>query len=565
MSNTKDVRATDTLCDPEEPRESSPEDPLADTSGLLGPEVPPGVDRRHFLIRSAVGGAAAVMVGHAVSLEARTAMAVATLPPQAKGAPPQAKGAASPPPLAADLSVVKKGQGPVLTTVDEFYKVGPGPSSSHTIGPMRITYDFYQRATKLPADKLAKATKLQVNLFGSLSATGKGHGTERAALAGLVGKEPATVDPKFLDSLRDQPDQVFPVKLGDKSIDVSLKDVIYDATKGDFKHPNTMTVKLLAGKEVLLEQEYYSVGGGFIEWKGYTPPKKNPPKYPFRTMKELRTHADNNKTSIAKIMLANETSIAGKSEEEVYAFIDKIINAMVATVKSGLSMPEDDVLPGPIKLHSKAATVYKRAMDDKFQSDRGIGSLSAFALAASEENGRGHLVITAPTGGSAGVMPALVYGLLEVRKLELQKVRDGMLAAAAVGYLCKHHATLSAAEGGCQAEIGVASAMAAALTATAYDAPSLVVENAAESALEHHLGMTCDPVAGYVQVPCIERCAFGAVKAWTAYAVASNEIASRHRVNFDETVMALAQTAKEMNSKYKETSEAGLALSVVLC
>ncbi len=307
------------------------------------------------------------------------------------------------------------------------------------------------------------------------------------------------------------------------------------------------------------------MGGGFIEWKGYTPPKKNPPKYPFRTMKELRTHADSNKTTIAKIMLANETSISGKSEADVYAFVDKIINAMVATVKSGLSMPEDDVLPGPIKLHSKAATVFKRTMDEKFQADRGIGALSAFALAASEENGRGHLVITAPTGGSAGVMPALVYALVEVRKVELQKVRDGMLAAAAVGYLCKHHATLSAAEGGCQAEIGVASAMAAALTATAYDAPSLVVENAAESALEHHLGMTCDPVAGYVQVPCIERCAFGAVKAWTAYAIASNEIASRHRVNFDETVIALAQTAKDMNSKYKETSEAGLAQSVTLC
>jgi L-serine dehydratase len=430
---------------------------------------------------------------------------------------------------------------------------------------MRITYDFYQRAAKLPADKLAQATALKVHLFGSLSATGKGHGTERAALAGLVGKEPATVDPLFLDSLRDKPDQTFPVKLGDKTITVGLKDIVYDATKGDFHHPNTMTAKLLAGDAVLLEQEYYSVGGGFIEWKGYTPPKKNPPKYPFRLMKELRGHADTNKTTIAKIMLANEMSIMSRSEEEVYAFVDKIINAMVATVKSGLSMPEDDVLPGPIKLHSKAATVYKRAMDDKFQSDRGIGMLSAFALAASEENGRGHLVITAPTGGSAGVMPALVYGLMEVRKLDRQKVREGMLAAAAIGYLCKHHATLSAAEGGCQAEIGVASAMAAALVATAYDAESRVVENAAESALEHHLGMTCDPVAGYVQVPCIERCAFGAVKAWTAYAIASNEIASRHRVDLDATVMALAETARDMNSKYKETSEAGLAQSVVLC
>jgi len=405
-----------------------------------------------------------------------------------------------------------------------------------------------------------------VHLFGSLSATGKGHGTERASLAGLVGKEPATVDPKFLDGLKDKPDQTFPVKLGDKTINVSLKDIIYDATKGDFHHQNTMTCKLLAGDKVLLEQEYYSVGGGFIEWKGYVPPKKNAPKYPFATMKELRAHADGNKLSIAKVLLANEMSIMGRTEAEVYAFVDKIINAMVATVKSGLAMPEDDVLPGPIKLHSKAATVYKRAMDDKYAADKGIGALSAYALAASEENGRGHLVITAPTGGSAGVMPALVYGLGEgARKMPLQKIREGMLAAAAIGYLCKHWATLSAAEGGCQAEIGVASAMAAALVATAAGADSKVVENAAESALEHHLGMTCDPVAGYVQVPCIERCAFGAVKAWTAYLIASNEIASRHRVDFDATVKALAQTAKDMISKYKETSEAGLALSVVLC
>jgi len=255
MSNTE--KFDDRLSSTEKPGEVVPEDPLADTSRLLSQEVPRGVDRRDFLIRSAVGGAAAVMMGRSVSAHERTARAVATLPvlPQA----------GSTPPLDKNLNVVKKGEGPVLTLADEFYKVGPGPSSSHTIGPMRITYDFYQRCTKLPADKLAKATKLQVNLFGSLSATGKGHGTERAALAGLVGKEPATVDPKFLDGLKDKPDQTFPVKLGDKSINVSLKDIIYDATKGDFHHPNQMTAKLLAGTEVLLEQEYYSVGGGFIE------------------------------------------------------------------------------------------------------------------------------------------------------------------------------------------------------------------------------------------------------------------------------------------------------------
>ena len=537
--------------------DAAEEDPLHGEDRWIAQDVPPGVDRRTFLMRSAVVGSALVISGCSTSQEARTQQAT---PPAAT--PP----APTPPPLDPDLNVVKKSKGPVMTTIDEFYKVGPGPSSSHTIGPMRITYDFYQRCTKLPVDQLNSATALRVHLFGSLSSTGKGHGTERAALAGLVGKEPATVDPAFLDSLRDKPDQSFPVKLGDKTINVSLKDIIYDAPKGDFHHPNTMTAKLLAGDKVLLEQEYYSVGGGFIEWKGYTPPDKKPPKYPFSTMKELREHAEKNKLSIAQVILANEMSIMGRSEAEVYAFVDKITNAMVNIVKSGLKASENDVLPGPIKLHSKAATVYKRAMDETYQSDRGIGVLSAYALAGSEENGRGHLVVTAPTGGSAGVLPALVYGLGEGgRKLPPQKIRDGMLAAAAIGYLCKHNATLSAAEGGCQAEIGVASAMAAALTATAHDASPRVVENAAESALEHHLGMTCDPVAGFVQIPCIERCAFGAVKGWTAYAIASNEIETRHRVDFDSTVTAMAQTAKDMNSKYKETSEAGLALSVVLC
>ena len=226
-------------------------------------------------------------------------------------------------------------------------------------------------------------------------------------------------------------------------------------------------------------------------------------------------------------------------------------------------MSEDDVLPGPIKLHSKAATLQAR-QDHWYASDRGIGFWRPSLLRVPK---RTHTPPDdhAPTGGSAGIMPAMVYALLEVRKIDRQKVRDGMLAALGIGYLGKHLETLSAAEGGCQSEIGVASSMSAAFIATAYDAESKVLENAAESALEHHLGMTCDPVAGYVQVPCIERCAFGAVKAWTAFMIASNEIASRHRIDFDATVMALAQTAKDMNSKYKETSEAGLALSVTLC
>ena len=520
------------------------------------PEIPglSNIDRRSFLIRNAVIGAAAVMTGKVWTPEARAQQA-------AKEAGGPKLGAV----LSPDLDVVKKSKGPVMTLADEFYKVGPGPSSSHTIGPMRITYDFDQRCTKLPPDQLGQATGLKVHLFGSLSATGKGHGTERASLAGLLGKEPATVDPLFLDEMKAKPDQTYPLKLGDKTFNLSLADIIYDATKGDFHHPNTMTCKLMAGDKAIYEQEYYSVGGGFIEWKGYTPPKKNPPKYPYATMKELRQHAEKNNLSIAQVMMANEVAVSGKSEDQVNAFLDKITNAMLATVKSGLSM-KNDVLPGPIKLHSKAATVWERAQDDKYESDRAIAQVSAFALAASEENARGHLVITAPTGGSAGVMPAIVYALVESkRKVPKEKIREGLLAGLAVGYLCKHNATLAAAEGGCQSEIGVASGMAAALIGQVFDSSPQIIENAAESAIEHHLGMTCDPVAGYVQVPCIERCAFGAVKAWIAYMIATNEIASRHRVDLDTTIKTLADTGKDMNSKYKETSEAGLAQNLTLC
>jgi L-serine dehydratase len=535
-----------------DPLDKDVKDPSNDVANVDLPEPPAGVDRRAFMMRSAMIGAVAVLTGAPpVSAAETTKKAAAAAPPKVAMSP--------------DLNVVKKSKGPVLTVLEEFYKVGPGPSSSHTIGPMRITYDFYQRCTKLPADQLAKATALKVHLFGSLSATGKGHGTERAALAGIIGKEPATIDPAFLDDLMAKPDQTFPVKLGGKTFNASLEDIIYDAPKGDFPHPNTMTCKLMAGNTVLLEQEYYSVGGGFIEWKGYTPPKKGAPKYPYATMAELQKHATDNKLAFADVVLANEIAVSGKSEAEINAFLDKVTTAMVNIVKSGLAAPQA-VLPGPIKLKTKAGEVYKRAMDDKYEAQRAVGLVAAYALAGSEENARGHLVVTAPTGGSAGVMPALVYVMGEGgRKLPQEKIRRGMLAAAAIGYLCKHNATLSGAEGGCQAEIGVASAMGAACIAQAMDFDHKVVANAAESALEHHLGMTCDPVAGFVQVPCIERCAFGAVKAWTGFAIASNELPFNRRVDFDTTVAAMALTAKEMNSKYKETSEGGLAVSVTLC
>ena len=467
------------------------------------------------------------------------------------------------PALSPELAVVQQSKGPIMTTLEEFYKMGPGPSSSHTMGPMRITYDFFQRVSKLPEDQLKRATALKVHLFGSLSATGKGHGTDRASLAGLLGKAPATCPPAFLDGLAANPNEVHKVTIGPTTLDLTLKDVIFDASKGDFRHPNTMTAKLLAGSDTLYELEYYSVGGGFIEWKGYKPPDKGQPKYAFEHARDLKKYLIDDKIPLPKLLLANEMAISGKSEKDIWEFLDQVSEVMVRGVDTGLTA--ESVLPGPIKLHSKAAAMQRNLKTSvKGDAGRAVTRVASYGFAMGEENARGHIIVTAPTAGSAGIIPAVVKSLRDLNTSQ-QNIREGFLAAAAIGYLCKHNATLSGAEGGCQAEVGVGSSMGAAMIAQALGASPKVVSNAAESALEHHLGMTCDPVAGYVQVPCIERCAYGAVKAWTAYCIASEEIPEERRVDLDTTIDAMSLTAKEMNSKYKETSEGGLAVSVVLC
>ena len=508
------------------------------------------VTRRQFGYTAVAMSAAALLGGCSRSEKTEAAAP----PPSAEAAPPA---------LSPDLAVVQASKGPIMTTLEEFYKMGPGPSSSHTMGPMRITYDFFQRVSKLPDDQLKRATALKVHLYGSLSATGKGHGTDRASLAGLLGKAPATCPPQFLDGLAAHPEEVHKVTLGPTTLNLTLNDVIFDATKGDFHHPNTMTAKLLAGNETLYEQEYYSVGGGFIEWKGYKPPDKGRPKYPFEHARDLKKYLIDDKIPLAKLLLVNEMDISGKSEKDIWEFLDQVSDVMLRGVDTGLNV--ESVLPGPIKLHSKAAAM-RRNLKTTVKGDaaRAVTRVASYGFAMGEENARGHIIVTAPTAGSAGIIPAVVKSLQDLN-MPQQKIRDGFLAAAAIGYLCKHNATLSGAEGGCQAEVGVGSSMGAAMIAQAMEANPKVVSNAAESALEHHLGMTCDPVAGYVQVPCIERCAYGAVKAWTAYCIASEEIPEERRVDLDTTVAAMALTAKEMNAKYKETSEGGLAVSLVLC
>ena len=366
--------------------------------------------------------------------------------------------------------------------------------------------------------------------------------------------------------MKEKPDQTYPVKLGDKTFNLSLADIIYDSPKGDFPHPNTMTCKLMAGDKAVYELEYYSPGGGFYEWKGYTPPKKGQPKYPYATMKELRQHAENNNLSIAQVIMANEVAVSGKTEEEINAFLDKIANAMLATVKAGLAVKEG-VLPGPIKLHSKAATVWERAQDDKYEAIAPSRMVSAFALAASEENARGHLVITAPTGGSAGVMPAIVYALIESkRKLPMEKVREGLLAGAAIGYLCKHNATLSGAEGGCQSEIGVASAMTAAFIAAGHGQLAAGHRErrrvGARTSPRHDLRSGRRLRAGALHRALRLRRGEGLDR---LHDRDQRDRQSRHRVDLDTTIKTLAETGRDMSAKYKETSEAGLAANLVLC
>src|SRR6185503_13991064 len=231
--------------------------------------APPKVERTNMVSRRDLGRAALAVSASAIlagcsSQQQPPAEKAASAP---AGAPPASN-------VSAELEVVKQSKGPIMTVLEELYKMGPGPSSSHTMGPMRITYDFFQRVSKLPEDQLKRATALKVHLFGSLSATGQGHGTDPASLAGLLGKAPATCPPQFLDGLANNPNDVHKLTLGPTSLDLTLKDIIFDATKGDFPHPNTMTARLLGGSETLYELEYYSVGGGFIEWKGYKPPDK---------------------------------------------------------------------------------------------------------------------------------------------------------------------------------------------------------------------------------------------------------------------------------------------------
>lgn len=453
---------------------------------------------------------------------------------------------------------------PIETTLFDFFKTGPGPSSSHTMGPMSAGYDFAQCCTSLAPTLWEQVADVRIHLYGSLSATGKGHGTHAAVLAGLMGHDPAHCPEGFLGRLSETPDREHRVRLGEKSFNISLDQIINDAIVHPFPFSNTLIIRLVDVEgNSLFEKEYYSVGGGFIQWKGWELPKRGAPVHPYGNMRQLRERLHETGLTLHELMLENESAITGSTRPEILHKLDAIMEAMYNSVERGLD--GEGLLPGTLGVSRKAKGILASAVRVPHAVDRFLGRINAYAFAASEENAAGGVIVTAPTCGAAGVMPSLLYAMRENLNIGSRALREGVLASAAVGFLAKHNAGIAGAEVGCQGEVGVASAMAAAMLAHARGNSVTVVENAAEIALEHHLGLTCDPVGGYVQIPCIERNAVGAIKAYNACLLATCEHSSQHIVTLDAVIRAMAETGRDMNAKFKETSEGGLAVSLVEC
>ncbi|MEQ6899150.1 L-serine ammonia-lyase, iron-sulfur-dependent, subunit alpha [Microbacterium sp. KR10-403] len=474
----------------------------------------------------------------------------------------------------------------------ELFSIGVGPSSSHTVGPMRAARDFAARM----APVLDRTARVTCTLFGSLGATGLGHGTPDAVVAGLRGDEPETVDP---DAVRrawtDWRDGDRLRVNGTHEVVFAKDDIAFAPRTRLPAHPNAMTLTALdATGEQLAEETYYSIGGGFIRREGDAAAAASRTfPFSFDTATDLLALCDEHDLTIAEVARINEQAL--RSEEEVAAGLDAIWDAMAGCVTAGLAA--DGVLPGILKVKRRASAI--RAQLEAVQADgaRELPGewLGAFALAVNEENASGGRVVTAPTNGAAGIVPAVgMYwwrfladsglgaegavtpdsepagsALLgeehDVAEANRRRgIRRYLLTATALGSLFKANASISGAEGGCQAEVGSACAMAAAGLTAVMGGTNRQIENAAEIAMEHHLGLTCDPVAGLVQIPCIERNAIAASTAVTATRLALRGDGT-HYVPLDTVVETMRQTGIDMSTKYKETSEGGLAVNVVEC
>ena len=466
----------------------------------------------------------------------------------------------------------------MFLSVFDLFKIGIGPSSSHTMGPMVAAARFLEEIAggDWPRPAGVEVAALKVSLHGSLAFTGVGHASDRAVILGLDGKTPETADPDQAETDMERigrEKKVLPPRHPGYRFDPE-NDLVLDRKNPLPGHANGMTFMALAGDErLLLKRVYYSVGGGFVvseeelqrlKARSKPPVEKGVP-YPFANAKQMLAMAAQSGLSIAEMKRANEET--NQTSAELDAGLDAIWSAMHGCIERGLS--QDGIMPGGLKVKRRA-----RALHDKLEEEWSRNRpnpllandwLSVYAMAVNEENAAGGRVVTAPTNGAAGVVPAVIryWQHFHVDATE-RDIRDFLLTAAAVGGIIKHNASISGAEVGCQGEVGSASAMAAAGLCAVMGGTPEQVENAAEIALEHHLGMTCDPVGGLVQVPCIERNALGAVKAVTAASLAIKGD-GQHFVPLDAAIETMRQTGIDMNERYKETSQGGLAVNVVEC
>ncbi len=457
-----------------------------------------------------------------------------------------------------------------MLSLFELFKVGLGPSSSHTTGPMKAALRFTQFLAVQPGGD--KTANLDVRLYGSLALTGAGHHTDRAILLGLSGKKPETLDPKEADTIIETITKNGLLALGSGGTIHfnALKSIKFEGHISLPFHTNAMRFNAFdAQGDLIASRIYYSVGGGFVvdeDEAGRNAPDVVGmiPVHEFTSARELLQIADASGLSIGDLMLENEC--ANKPRTEVLSGLDEIWMHMGACMEHGLA--REGLLPGMLKVRRRAPDLYaklKQRDPQPKQSCERSDWVNLWAMAVNEENASGGRVVTAPTNGAAGVLPAVInYYLHFVEGADAQGVRTFLLTAAAIGCLYKRNASISGAEVGCQGEVGVACSMAAGALAAVLGGSNAQVENAAEIGMEHNLGMTCDPVGGLVQIPCIERNAFGAAMAIQA-ARLSMLGDGQHAISLDEVIKTMFETGRDMSSKYKETSQGGLAVNIVEC
>ena len=458
-----------------------------------------------------------------------------------------------------------------MLSVLDLFRIGIGPSSSHTVGPIRIAARFVQRLER--QGHLAQTAKVQAELQGSLALTGAGHATPKAVLLGLMGLAPETLDPAHAEAQIAQihAEKTIPLN-GTQTIDFDPEtDIIFAYHILPNLHPNGMKLTAFDASGATLEQRtYYSTGGGFVasETQLLKPVKDDlvaideDAPYQFGSAAELLAHCDTAGLALHDIILANED--AKRPRTETNAALDRIAEVMMDCIDRGLNA--DGILPGGLEVKRRASGIWAKLMATPQSNEREqlFDWLNVYAMAVNEENAAGSQVVTAPTNGAAGIIPAIIRHYCSDTGEQTDNRRKFLLTAGAIGMLYKQRASISGAEMGCQGEVGVACSMAAGGLAAVWGASPVQVASAAEIGMEHNLGLTCDPVGGLVQIPCIERNAIGAVKAVNAARLALHA-AGQMKVSLDQVIETMRQTGLDMSSKYKETSQGGLAVNVVEC